>query len=991
MTNNKQSKISMDKPKLLIIDDDEALCESLGDTLELEGYLVNTSHNAEDGTKKVRSGFYNIILLDMKLPDSDGIAVLEMIKDISPDTEVIIFTAYAEMDIVIKAMDRNAFSFLPKPFEIPYLIATIKRALEKQRITFENRMLYQQTVREEKDWVDTFDSISDMISILDENLCVIKCNKALLQGLGVELKDILGKECHEIYVGIEEPSDSCVCVKCKNTQKTVSEEVDNLLIDGNFLISCYPRFDETGKFNGVVHITKDITKSKKSEMQISRQSIILNAINKIFKEALTCETEGEVAQTSLAMAQELTGSKFGFYGEINQDGLFDTIALSDPGWDACRIPESDAVVMINNMKIHGIYGAILKGEKSQIVNDPGSHPDKIGIPEGHPPLNSFLGVPLKRAGKTIGMIAMANKESGYNLDDQKAIEALSVAFVEALMSKRAELSLQKTLDELKDKVLEAEEEIAKREKMEIKLRESEKKFRAIFDQTFQFLGLLKPDGTLLEANQTSLDYAGVKLSEVINKPFWEAPWWSHSPSIQKHLREAIVTARQGKFVRFETEHFKLDGTIANIDFSLKPITDKNGKVVLLIPEGRDITNYKQIEEDLRKLSQAIEQSPVSIIVMDKSGSIEYVNPKFIATTGYIPGDVIGTDFRVFISGEKTSGEYKELWETITSGKEWREEFHNKKKDGQRYWEYVTISPIWNKDGEITHFLIIKEDITERKRIERELEEERQNLENTVRIRTRELQESLQEIRDANILLEQANKAKSKFLSSMSHELRTPLNAILGFTDMLHQQFFGKLNEKQLDFVKQVDSSGKHLLSLISELLDIARIDAGAMKLDLHKLSPEEFINTTVSMMSNQFRKKEISVKASIDQGLPIIEADLQKCKQIMFNILSNAIKYTPEGGRVEVRETKEGDTGIRVEVSDTGIGIVAEEMEKIFSEFHQADRVRDEQLGGTGIGLALTRRLVELHGGEIGVKSEVGKGSTFWFTLPIKRLPDIIS
>jgi len=199
---------------------------------------------------------------------------------------------------------------------------------------------------------------------------------------------------------------------------------------------------------------RDVTEERQVKIQLTRQSSVLDAINKVFREMLTCETEEDVARTCLTVAEELTNSKFGFIGEINEEGRFDTIALSDPGWDDCRMAKSDAVVIIKNMEIRGIWGNTLKDEQSQIVNEPGCHPDSVGIPEGHPPITSFLGVPLKYAGKTIGMIALANKGLGYNSTDQEDVETLSVAFVESLMRKRAEVELQKAHDELELRVQE---------------------------------------------------------------------------------------------------------------------------------------------------------------------------------------------------------------------------------------------------------------------------------------------------------------------------------------------------------------------------------------------------------------------------------------------------------------------------------------------------------------------------------------------------------
>jgi PAS domain S-box-containing protein len=192
----------------------------------------------------------------------------------------------------------------------------------------------------------------------------------------------------------------------------------------------------------------DITERKQMEARVIRQSAVLNAIIKVFRVALTCETEEELARTCLNVAEELTGSRAGFIGEVNQAGRLDTIAISDPGWDACKMPDGEAARLIKNMELRGIWARVLKDERSLIVNEPASHPDRVGLPEGHPPLTSFLGVPLKQAGRTFGIVALANKELGYDLADQEAMEALSAAVAEALMRKRAEDAQRRRAEEL---------------------------------------------------------------------------------------------------------------------------------------------------------------------------------------------------------------------------------------------------------------------------------------------------------------------------------------------------------------------------------------------------------------------------------------------------------------------------------------------------------------------------------------------------------------
>jgi PAS domain S-box-containing protein len=221
--------------------------------------------------------------------------------------------------------------------------------------------------------------------------------------------------------------------------------------DGGFVFVEASAWKDTD--GNVQAIVRDITERRRAEQQIHRQGRLLAAINSVFYETLTADSEGMVAKTCLKMAQEITDSKFGFIGEITPEGLFTTTALSDPGWEACRIPETHANVLIKDMVIRGIWGQIILKEQSLIVNDPMSYPDRVGIPEGHPPLTSFLGVPLKDQGKVIGMISMGNRVSGYTIDHQQDMEALSVAFVEAIRRKKAEEKIKKLNTELEQRVI----------------------------------------------------------------------------------------------------------------------------------------------------------------------------------------------------------------------------------------------------------------------------------------------------------------------------------------------------------------------------------------------------------------------------------------------------------------------------------------------------------------------------------------------------------
>ena len=234
--------------------------------------------------------------------------------------------------------------------------------------------------------------------------------------------------------------------------------------------------------------------------------------------------------------------------------------------------------------------------------------------------------------------------------------------------------------------------------------------------------------------------------------------------------------------------------------------------------------------------------------------------------------------------------------------------------------------------------------------------------------------------------ESANQAKSAFLSNMSHELRTPLNSIIGFSDLLSGQNFGQLNPKQWKYTHAIEESGTHLLALINDLLDISKIDAGAMVLDLDTDDPAPMVVGILNMMKTQTIKKELKIEYAPQPLRHKFPVDSRKFKQILMNLLSNAVKFTPNGGKIVI-SLGEKEAGIlRLEISDTGRDIPPEQQALIFSRFHQVDYRKDETMGGTGIGLALTKSLVELHQGRIGVKSTLGKGSTFWLEIPLLKV-----
>ena len=379
------------------------------------------------------------------------------------------------------------------------------------------------------------------------------------------------------------------------------------------------------------------------------------------------------------------------------------------------------------------------------------------------------------------------------------------------------------------------------------------------------------------------------------------------------------------------------------------------------------------EDDLRKLSMAVEQSSESIVITDLDARIEYVNAAFLDVTGYAREDVIGQNPRILHSGRTPPGNYVAMWAALKRGEVWKGEFHNRRKDGGEYTEFAIITPIRQPGGQVTHYVAVKEDVTEKKRLGEELDAHRHHLERLVAQRTAELEQ-------ARALAVAANQSKSAFLANMSHEIRTPMNAIIGLTHLLRRELDAPLAAGRLD---KIDDAAKHLLSVINDILDVSKIEAGKIVLELRDFSPGGLLDEVASLIGDAARAKGLTVTMDA-AGVPAwLRGDATRLRQGLLNYAGNAVKFTLSGGialRARLLEERDGRYLVRFETRDTGIGVAPEVLPRLFEAFEQADASTTRKFGGTGLGLTITRRLARLMGGEAGVESEPGQGSTFWFT-----------
>ncbi|RQD57648.1 MAG: PAS domain S-box protein [Desulfonatronovibrio sp. MSAO_Bac4] len=370
---------------------------------------------------------------------------------------------------------------------------------------------------------------------------------------------------------------------------------------------------------------------------------------------------------------------------------------------------------------------------------------------------------------------------------------------------------------------------------------------------------------------------------------------------------------------------------------------------------------RKAQDQLRKLSRVVEQSPASVLMTDLKGNIEYANPTFTNVTGYTFDEVKGQNPRILKSPDTNPEIHSELWKTITSGNEWRGEFKNIKKNGDIFWESASIGPIFNEQGKITHYLAVKEDITERKKIEDAL------------LAAKEQAET-------------ASIAKSQFLANMSHELRTPFNGIMGMMQLLQTT---DLNREQQEYADAAIKSSRRFARLLSDILDLSSIQAGNMVVCNARFDVKELMESVVGLFSAQARQKSVTLEYLIDTGVPVqVMGDVAKVKQILFNLVGNALKFCEHGG-VQVRLSllspgKGQDLRIMFSISDSGIGIPEDKLRELFNPFVQGDCSYTREHQGAGLGLTLVKEMVDLMNGNISVESKVGMGTAVHVVLPFE-------
>ncbi len=491
-----------------------------------------------------------------------------------------------------------------------------------------------------------------------------------------------------------------------------------------------------------------------------------------------------------------------------------------------------------------------------------------------------------------------------------------------------------------------------------RLAEAQREYEQRFRHTLENIDLaaisLNSYGEVTFCNDYFLGMTGWHRNEVVGKNWLDQ-------FVPDELKEEVsdiiaqITDPTAFPSHYENQVKTKNGQIRLISWNNTLSYDTAGNVIGVTGIGEDITESKRAEEELRKLSSAVEQSPSIVMITDREGQIEYVNPKFTEVSGYSKDEVIGKNPRLLKSGETSETEYAKLWQSINHGQEWRGEFHNKKKNGDLYWEAAAISAIRNPEGEITHYLSLKEDITERKRLEHEVAE-----------RNRELART------------QALTAMGRMASMIAHDLRNPLSSVKMTLQILGKQTDPKFQRDNEELRHISLEQIRYMEEILSDILTFSKPDA----IKPEWIDIERIMDMAIGLSQRRLEQANVELTADYQSGLPTVLGDATKLRQVFSNLITNAVQASEmvEHPKISIKMMldlgKQG-TGICIEICDNGLGIEIDDKERLFEPFFTT------KAKGTGLGLAIVKRILDQHQGSIQLAHNIPQGTRISLVLPV--------
>ena len=506
------------------------------------------------------------------------------------------------------------------------------------------------------------------------------------------------------------------------------------------------------------------------------------------------------------------------------------------------------------------------------------------------------------------------------------------------------------------------------------LRASESRYRRLFEAAQDGILLLNAQTAQIEdANPYVLKLLGYSHAQMLGKKLWEVGAMADVAKSEEMFEQL---QSQG-YVRYDDMPLKTHaGQLINVEFVSNAYDCEGVRVIQC--NIRNVSEQRRAEELVRKLSLVVEQSLECVVIYSLEAEIDYVNEALVSGSGYTRPELLGQPVTVLYAAPSPLLAEPTLREALAQGQSWKGEFQRRRKDGSTFTESALVAPIRQGDGQTSHYVAISQDITQAKRDAQELAHHRLQLEDLVLARTQALALATQAAQAASV-------AKGAFLANMSHEIRTPLTAINGMAYLLQRS---GLTSQQSAWVVALQEGARHLLEVINAVLDLSQIEAGKLALAEADLNVASVVARVAALLMEPATAKRLTLQVQTCPLPDALRGDAMRLQQALLNYAANAVKFTETGGvvlRVLCVEEDAASVLLRFEVQDTGIGFAVLSLPRLFSAFEQADNSTTRRYGGTGLGLAIVKQLAALMGGEVGARSTLGVGSTFWFTARLSK------
>lgn len=947
--------------RILIAGNSDEYQTRLKDKLHQAGFEVYVCMNAGELMEILADTEIDVIVVSRTLSKTPWLEINQSVMAAAPGVQVIILSSEPDFELAHIAFQNSVFDYMDCSANIDSVIRSVTNAARFKNLNAERHELLEDSSRyfgrldeilqhkesefnaSESRWRTLVDAIPDLVWLKDNEGKYLACNTKYEQFIGAEESEIIGKTDNafenELRAAIFHQQDNATF---DSEAMTINEVVVKFANDGHTEVLetvKVPMNMPDGSKIGVLGIGRNVTRRKELQSLTKIQALRAEALLELPKVGENLD-ENALLTRGLSIIEKNTQSRLSFFCFVDhKNENLDLVACSDQAAEGSGTVSTGLSVPFANA---GVWAEMLRNHQPILINDCQVNEFDGWMLAGPTSCGRIIGIPVVENGRVVMLAGALNKEEEYSQTDLDTLQLITIELWRLIERDRSEKAVSR--------------------------------FSRVLERSQNEIYIFDSDSLkFTDVNKGARDNLGYSAEELYAMtPLDIKPYMT--PESFDELLEPLRSG-QSKEIKFSSLHGRKDQTKYAVEITIE-LMDEHPPVFVAL--AQDIGERVRMEDELRKLAQAVEQSPEGIVITNEKAEIEYINESFIESCGYSREELIGRNPSIKQSGKTPAETYRQMWDALQNGLPWQGELYNQRKDGTEYTEMAHLAPIKQPDGTVTHYLGVLEDITEKMKLTEELDQHRNHLEHLVEERTELLVEAQKQA-------ESANQAKSAFLAMMSHEIRTPINAIVGLTHLLKRSNPSPQQSKQLG---KIETSAEFLMSIINDILDLSKIEAGKLKLEESEFHLDVIFDHLRSLMTEQARSKGLNLEFDHHEVPIWIKGDATRLRHALLNYINNAIKFSDSGTvsvRVQLLEDYGNKLMLRFEVKDNGIGIDPERIPVLFDDFEQADASTTRKFGGTGLGLAITLRLAKLMGGDAGATSQLGTGSTFWFTALVQR------